>query len=193
MIYLSISPADAGTRPSSATELQYLTAWNTRMIVPRTSSNSIEMFRSRTGLSNISNLIGPLISILQLATYLKYSIDHDYRLLSSSTGRLEALYLLPTIRNYYIGLELDENTLDTITGIFDIVYFTEVGLPATAIDDVGVSILDDDRVRIYIGTEVTARYDDSRGLGQSTVQHNSTGISPTLNLKTVPSVSVVRR
>lgn len=153
---LLLGDADAGTRPSSARELQYLTAWTTRMIVPRTNSNTIDIFRSRTGLTNISNLFGPLVSVLQLAAYLKYSTVHDYRVLMNSEGQLEALYLLPIIRNYYMGIELDEDTLDSITGIFDIVYFTAVDLPATAIDDVGISILDDGRVRMYIGTEVTA-------------------------------------
>lgn len=154
---LILGDADAGTRPTSVEELQYLTDWNTRMIVPRTNSNTIDLFRSRTGLPNISNLIGPLISILQLAAYLKYAVEHDYRLFDpDNSGHIDALHLLPVIRNYYIGLELDEYTLDVVASIFDIVYFTEVGLPATAIDDVGVSILDEGRVRMYIGTEVSS-------------------------------------
>lgn len=150
-----LGESDSTISPSTAMELQYLTAWNTKVIIPRTNTTAtIGSFVERTGYTNISNTLGSVVSVLQLAAYIKYALVHDSRTIHNSDGQINALHLLPAIRNYYLGIGLDEESMDALSGIYTVVHFTEVGLPPTAIDLVGVSLLEtDDTVRMYIGQE----------------------------------------
>jgi len=151
---LLLGDADKGVKPSTIEELQYLTAWNTKMIVPEIDFDVIDEFISRTDYTNISNSLGVLISLVQLATYIKHAIVHDSRLLLDSNGQINALHILPSIRNYYMGISLDQLSMDVIASNYNVVYFSEVGLPATSIDTVGVSQVEDDDIRMYLGQEV---------------------------------------
>lgn len=147
---LLLGDPDNGVKPATTQELQYLAAWNTKMIVPEINVDVMDEFITRTDYTNVSNSLGALISLIQLASYLKYTIVHDSRLLLDSNGQINALYILPSIRNYYINLALDQLTMDVIASNYDVVYFTEVGLPATSVDTIGVSQIVDGDIRMYI-------------------------------------------
>ena len=124
------------------------------MIVPKVNTDIIDEFIERTGYTKISNSLGPLVSVLQLAAYLKYALVHDSRLLLDSNNQINALHLLPAIRNYYMGIELDQLTMDVLAATFDVVSFSSIGLPATNTETVGVSQVEDDDIRMYLGQEV---------------------------------------
>lgn len=149
-----LGDGDNSIRPDSINELQALNAWNTRMIVPKVNTDIIDEFIERTGYTKISNSLGPLVSVLQLAAYLKYALVHDSRLLLDSNNQINALHLLPAIRNYYMGIELDQLTMDVLAATFDVVSFSSIGLPATNTETVGVSQVEDDDIRMYLGQEV---------------------------------------
>lgn len=153
---LLLGESDAGISPASIEELQLFRQWNTKIIVPRiNTSTTVSTFVKRTGWTSISNTLGGVVSILQLAAYLKYALSTDRRALKDRSDEVNALYLLPTIRNYYMGIGLDEESMDALTGIYTALYFSRVNSPATAVDTVGVSLLDSDgTIKMYVGNQI---------------------------------------